>query len=194
MAAGLLCVMALALALAACGDGETETVGAEPPASGGSSTTSRSISVSSSTVPTPTSQRPAAAGLSGIVVRRTDVATLPERPVTAGAVVVVPDAAVKGFWAAVGLPETGPPVPGKAEFVVDPALLPRGAVVAKVVDGRFSTEVKETRVLLCIADDLPGDRQGPPHRVNGCARYEGGAGSGAVRLSSGLGGVMAGPA
>ncbi len=133
-------------------------------------------------------------GLSGTAVQRTDVATLPQLPVTAGVVVVVPEAAVRAFWVAMGLPETGPPVPGKVEFSVDPAALPKGAVVARIADGRFSTDVKEFRVLLCLADNLPGDRQGPPHRVNGCARYDGGGGSMEVHLSTGLGGVMAGPA
>ena len=77
---------------------------------------------------------------------------------------------------------------GKAEFLVDPSSLPSSAAVATIEGGRFSSDVVSPAVLLCLADDLPGDEQGPPFHASGCARYEG---SGEVRLSSGLGGVRA---
>lgn len=153
-----------------------------PPSSGGGSSTSSSV------------PEPPGAGLSGLVVRRTDVASLPERPITVGSVVIVPAGAVESFWKAMSFPATGPPVPGKAEFLVDPNLLPRAGVVVRIEDGRFSSGVAPDGALLCLADDLPGDEQGPPYHVTGCARYDGGGDRPReVRLSSGFGGVMVRP-
>ncbi len=202
-------VGAILWALGGCGDGDPAVTASGAPSPGETSTSapggpsattsgetsvppspaSAVSSVVSSVPPSETTVPPAssAGGLSGVVIRRSDVASDPHRLITAGAVVIVPDDAVVSFWAAVGLPASGPPVLGKSEFLVDPSSMPAGVEVAVIADGRFTSGASGA-VLLCLADDLAGDQQGPPYRVNGCARF---TGAGEVRLSSGLGGVRA---
>ena len=124
----------------------------------------------------------------GRVVRRSDVSDIPDEPVTAGAVVVVPADAQRALWTAVGVPAAGPPTPRKVEFEVTEEMLPAGAEIATLgADGTFVTGVPAGEVLVCLADDLPGDTPGPPYRVNGCDAF---SGSG-VTLTTGFGGIIA---
>ncbi len=169
--------MAVALlAWTGCGDGDD---GAATGASGAGKTVGASTPGGGAAQPS--------SGVSGLAIRRSDVGSRPDQPIESGVVVIVPAAAIEAFWTGVGRPAAGPPTPGKAEFTIDPGALPTGAAVARIEAGRFTSDVEARGALLCLADDLPNDTTAPPHRVNGCARYE--AGGREVRLSSGFGGV-----
>jgi hypothetical protein len=183
-----ICVV-LAVLLAACSTSTPDPSSTPDPQPAAPATSPDApLDASPTVAPEPESQ-----GIHGTVIRRSDVGGTPDEPVEAGTVVVIPQEQVEEFWRGAGFGADGPPQPSRTEFDVDPGAVPAGVEVGPIgADGRFATGVAPGQVLLCLADDLPDDDPGPPHRVNGCATVTAPA-DGVVTLTTGFGGVMAVP-
>ena len=146
MAAGIFVLLAV---LAGCGrhiGREDAVTGMPPPSAGGT--------------------------LSGSALDESDVQTVPNAPVPAGVVIVVPGAAIGEFWVSMGQPATGPAEPHRAEFTVEPAVLPAAAEVAPITAGRFASRLGGPGALFCLAPSdasAAGGEVTPSYRVVGCA-------------------------
>lgn len=134
---------------------------------------------------------PAGAGVAGTAIRRSDTSDVPDIPVGAGTVLVIPAAGLADFWTALDLQAEGPPQLGIVEVTVPLEALPADAEAVPLgADGSFASGVPPGEVLLCLADDRQGMAGGPPHRVTGCVAVRAAEGS-PVRLSTGFGGLLA---
>jgi hypothetical protein len=102
------------------------------------------------------SDTPSAEVLAGSAVRESDVQTIPDVPLAAGVVIVVPAGAIQDFWRSLGETATGPAEPQRAQFTVERSTLPAAVEVAPIAAGRFAAVGSGPGALFCLAPDASG--------------------------------------